>query len=203
MRLVFAAVDSRVTWYVVRASGLVLWLMCAAAILWGLVLSTRTVRRRGMPAWLADLHSFLGTLALVFCAVHLGALGLDRFVDFGWRELFVPFASRWRPGAVAWGIVAMYLLVAVQVTSWLRRRLPRRVWHGVHLTSFVIFVTGSIHGITAGADRTNRLVIWGFVAISALVTGMTIARFARPTGRQGRRELSLNLDASIGRYRSP
>lgn len=203
MSAVLAAVDSRVTWYVVRASGLVLWLICAAAILWGLVLSTRTVRRRGMPAWLADLHSFLGTLALVFCAVHVGALGLDRFVDFGWRELFVPFASTWRPGAVAWGIVAMYLLVAVQVTSWLRRRLPRRVWHGVHLTSFVVFVAGSIHGVTAGADRTNRLVVWGFVAVSALVTGMTIARFTRRPGGQRRRELSLNLDASIGRYPSP
>lgn len=197
MSAVLGAVDSRVTWYVVRASGLVLWLICAAAIIWGLVLSTRTVRRRGMPAWLADLHSFLGTLALVFCAVHVVALALDRFVDFGWRELFVPFASSWRPGAVAWGIVAMYLLVAVQVTSWMRRRLPRRVWHGVHLTSFVIFMSGSIHGITAGADRTNRLVVWGFVAVTALVAGLTITRFVTP--RRPVRHRVLNLDARAGR----
>ena len=72
-----------------------------------------------------DLHKFLGTLSLVFVAVHLGALWADNYVHFGASELFVPMASTWRPGAVAWGIVAMYLLVAIQLTSWAMRRLPR------------------------------------------------------------------------------
>jgi len=34
-------------------------------------------------------------------------------VHFGPAQLLIPLASAWRPGAVAWGIVAFYLLVAV------------------------------------------------------------------------------------------
>ena len=104
------------------------------SILWGLALSTRLIRRKGVPAWLLDLHKFLGTLSIVFVGVHLLALWADNFVYFGPGELFVPFASPWRPGAVAWGIAATYLLVAIQLTSWMMKRLPRKLWHSVHLT---------------------------------------------------------------------
>ena len=172
-----AVLDPKITWYVSRAAGLVTWLICGFAIVWGLVLSTKLIRRRGLPAWLLDLHTFLGTLALVFCGIHIGALTLDHFIAFGWRDLFIPMASRWKPGAVAWGIASLYLLIAVQVTSWLRKRLPKRVWHSVHLMSFVLFGAGTVHGITAGSDWSNRLVQWGSIALGALVTGLTVIRF--------------------------
>ena len=116
--------NSQLSWYAARASGLVAWAVVTLSILWGLALSTRLVRRKGVPAWLLDLHKFLGTLSLVFVGVHVVALWADNFVYFGPRELFVPFASPWRTGAVAWGIAATYLLVAIQLTSWTMKRLP-------------------------------------------------------------------------------
>lgn len=145
--------------------------------MWGLVLSTKLIRRRGLPAWLLDLHTFLGTLSMVFCGIHLAALALDGYTEWGWKDLLVPMATRWHPGATAWGIVAMYLLVAVEVTSWLRKRLPKRIWHRVHLASFALFVTGTIHGITAGSDWSNRVVVDGTIAVSALVLTLTVIRF--------------------------
>lgn len=172
-----ASLDPKATWYVSRAAGLVTWLVCALSIVWGLVLSTKLIRRRGLPAWLLDLHAFLGTLALVFCAIHMGALAMDKYMAFGWRELLVPMSSPWKPGPVAWGIVAFYLLVAVQVTSWLRKRLPKKVWHTVHMTSFVLFGAGTVHGVTAGSDWSNRLVVWGSILVGALVVGLAVVRF--------------------------
>ena len=47
-------------------------------------------------------------------------------MDIGPAELFVPLASAWKPGAVAWGVVALYLLLAIEITSLLQRRIPRR-----------------------------------------------------------------------------
>ena len=184
-----AALDPKFTWYLSRAAGLTTWLLCALAIVWGLVLSTKLIRRRGLPAWLLDLHTFLGALSLLFCTIHLGALALDGYTDWGWSELFVPMSSTWRPGATAWGIVAFYLLVAVQVTSWLRKRLPKRIWHSVHLTSFVLFVTGTVHGITAGTDWTNRAVQYGSLLVGGLVAALTVIRFTakrrRPAPSRG------------------
>jgi DMSO/TMAO reductase YedYZ heme-binding membrane subunit len=180
-----AAVDSKIWWYVSRASGLVLWAVLAASVLWGFSVSTRLVRRKGMPAWMLDLHKHLGTLAVVFTVVHLVSLWADTFVVFGWRELFVPMASTWRPGAVTWGIAAFYLLVIVQVTSWFMRRLPRKLWHSIHMLSLPLLVTGTAHGIMSGADWSNRVVQWTFLVGAMLVVWLATFRVAVP--RRGER----------------
>jgi len=140
-----------------------------------------------VPAWLLDLHKFLGTLSVVFVAIHLLALWADNFVYFGPRELFVPFASAWRTGAVAWGITATYLLVAIQLTSWAMKKLPRRLWHRVHLLSIPMFVMVTVHGFTSGADAANLAVQWIAVtaglAVFLLVTFRVLA--PRSSNRRG------------------
>jgi len=168
------ALNGQLSWYAARASGLVAWAVVTLSLVWGLTLSTRIVRRKGVPAWLLDLHKFLGTLSIVFVAVHVLALWADNYVYFGPRELFVPFAASWRPSAVAWGIAATYLLVAIQLTSWAMNRMPRRIWHGVHVLSIPMFAMATVHGFTAGADARNVAVQWiattGAVAVCLLVT---------------------------------
>jgi methionine sulfoxide reductase heme-binding subunit len=175
---------SKVAWYVSRSSGLVAWILVTAAMLWGLALSSRLVRTKGAPAWLLDIHRFLGVLSLVFTGVHLVGLMADTYVQFSLADLLVPMASTWRPGAVAWGVVAMYLLLAVQLSSWLRKHLSRKVWHGVHLLSFPLFFMATLHGFLAGHDATNLLVIWG-----AIVGAMLLVFFigARVGIRQNKR----------------
>jgi hypothetical protein len=170
--------DPHITWYTARASGLVAWALVTTSIVWGLALSGKFVRRRGVPAWLLDLHRYLGTLALVFVALHLLALWADSYVHFAWREMFVPLASAWRPGAVAWGIVATYLLVAIECTSWAMRRMPRRAWHAVHCSSFVLFVVATVHGFAAGADARHALVRWGAASGALVVVLLLVARMA-------------------------
>ena len=80
-------------------------------------MSTRVLGPKPRAAWMTDLHRFLGGLATVFTAVHVGALLFDRYVGFGVGDVLVPLHSSYRPVAVAWGVVALYLLVAVEVTS--------------------------------------------------------------------------------------
>ncbi|HEX7521117.1 MAG TPA: hypothetical protein VF441_03560 [Acidimicrobiia bacterium] len=170
-----ATLDPQFWWWVVRATGLVAWCVVTAGIVWGLTLSAKVVRRRKVPAWLLDLHRYLGTLAVIFVAVHIGALAADGFVHFGLRELFVPMASGWRPVAVTFGIVAFYLLLIVELTSLMMNRLPRRVWHAIHLSSFAVLGAGTVHGVLAGADRGETLV--QFAALSGLTVVLTLAIF--------------------------
>jgi DMSO/TMAO reductase YedYZ heme-binding membrane subunit len=165
------AVTEKLAWYVARSSGMIAWAVVTASILWGITLSSRLVRRRGIPAWLLDLHRYLGTLAIVFTVIHMLALVADNYAHFGWSELFVPMAMKWRPGAIAWGIAAFYLMVAIQVTSWMMRHLPRRLWHAIHLFSFPLFIAATIHGFQAGADKDNRLMQWmAFVGVTMVIT---------------------------------
>lgn len=163
-------------WYVARAGGLVSWAVLAASMLWGLALSTRAFGRRPRPNWLLDLHRFLGGAAAIFTAIHVAAIVVDSFVHFGLTDVLVPLASRWHPVAVAWGIVAMYLLAAVEITSLVRNRLPRRIWRRVHYLSFPLFVLATIHGLSAGTDARNRMVLIGGVLVCAVLAGLVAVR---------------------------
>jgi hypothetical protein len=162
-------------WYVARAAGLVSWGLLAFATMWGLALSTKIFGRRPRPSWLLDLHRMLGGLALVFTGVHVGAILLDTYVHFGLTSVLVPFASTWHPLAVAWGVVAMYLLAAVEITSLLRSRISHRVWRSVHFASFGLFVTATIHGLAAGTDATREVAV--LVAAAAGLAFLVMVAF--------------------------
>src|SRR3954452_15418400 len=138
------AMTTHLWWYTARGAGIVAWVLATGAVVLGLLLSGR-FGRRPKPAWLLDLHRFMGGLVVVFLGVHLAALVADSTVQFGLSDLAVPMASAWRPGAVAWGVVAAWLLIAVELTSLAQRRLPRRLWHAVHLSSFVVFGASTVH----------------------------------------------------------
>jgi methionine sulfoxide reductase heme-binding subunit len=151
-------VTENIWWYFARAGGLVAWGLLAASVFWGLIFSGRLTRKRPTPAWNLDLHRFLGGLALIFVVIHVAALMADPYAHFGLSKILVPFASHWRPGAVAWGIVAFYLVLAVEATSLAMRWLPRKMWRSVHLLSFVLFVLSTVHAIQSGTDISNPLV---------------------------------------------
>ncbi len=173
---------SQLWWDTARAGGIVSWCLLAAGVLWGLAISTKATVGRVRPNWMLDLHRFLGGLAVVFVGVHVVAIVLDSFVHFGLAEVLVPLASSWHPVAVAWGIVAMYLVLAVELTSLARRRLPKRIWHGVHLLAYPTFALATIHGLSAGTDRQNLLwqvVVWVTVAAIVVLTTVRVVGLSR------------------------
>jgi len=158
---------ANLSWYVARSGGLVAWLACAASVGWGLTLSSRLVQKKGAPAWLLASHRFLGLLSVIFVAVHLVGLWFDKWVPFGLAELFIPMRATYEPLAVAWGIVAFYLLLAVELTSLFMKRIPRKWWHRIHMSSFLLLVLATVHGFTAGSDRSNSAIRWVALVISA------------------------------------
>jgi DMSO/TMAO reductase YedYZ heme-binding membrane subunit len=176
-------VNDQLFWFVARAGGIVTWVLVAASVLWGLALSTKALGRSPRPNWILDLHRFLGGAAVVFCAVHVGSIMLDSYVGFGPVEVLVPLTGDWNPGAVAWGIIAMYLVVAVEITSLLRRRLSKRAWRLTHFLSFPLFVMGTVHTLTAGTDASNPIflgVVWTATAAVAALTTLRVAQSSRP-----------------------
>jgi DMSO/TMAO reductase YedYZ heme-binding membrane subunit len=167
-------------WYVARATGIVAWALLAASVIWGLLLSTRLARGRPTPAWLLDLHRFLGGAAVAFTGLHLAGLVADSYVHFGLADLLVPYVSAWKPGPVALGIVSAYLLAVVEGTSLAMRRLPRRLWRAVHLSSYVLFWTATFHFILAGTDATHPVALVGIDAVAAAVVFLTLVRILSP-----------------------
>lgn len=178
--------SEQIWWWVARSSGMVAAVLIALTLIWGLLLTTKVIARKGMPAWLTDMHRMLGGLTCVFIAVHLVALYLDSYVHFAWAQLFVPFQSAYRAGAVAWGIGAFWLLVVVEGTSLVQRRLPRRTWRGLHYLSYPVAIMVAVHAMTAGTDSANPLFRVVTFLLVAVLCGLAASRFRRrPTRRTG------------------
>ncbi|MDH5520174.1 MAG: ferric reductase-like transmembrane domain-containing protein [Acidimicrobiia bacterium] len=178
-------VPEQIWWYVARSGGIVALLLAGLSVVWGLLLSTRVTGGRPTPKWLTSLHRHLGTLTVTFTSVHVAALVADDYVDFGWSDVLVPLASDWKPVPVAFGVIAFHLLIAVQISSLLMKRLPRRYWKLIHLSSFGLLWAGLVHGATAGSDATNPLYT---VAMAVLVCAtLFLTLFRVLAGRRRRR----------------
>ena len=150
-------VSSTTLWYLARSSGIVATVLAFLALIWGLLFSSRETGKRLRPAWWLDLHNWLGGLTLAFTVVHVVAIFADSDAGIGVAQVFVPGTAKTSTWAVTWGVLAMYVFAIVTVTSWARvkRRIPRRVWHWIHLTSVGAVVVTALHAYQVGTDRSS------------------------------------------------
>ncbi|MBA4248480.1 MAG: ferredoxin-NADPH reductase [Microbacterium sp.] len=168
--------DPHFWWYVTRASAVLAWVLMTAAVLWGITLSTRVFRGADNPAWLQDLHRFLGGTALVLTGIHMVSLMLDPWLAMPIDQLLIPLIAEYRPLPVALGILSFYVLLAVQLTSRMKNRLPQRFWKAVHYLSYVAVLAVAIHGAFAGTDAGAA---WYQGVATVIVTASVIALIVR------------------------
>ncbi|MEZ5182647.1 MAG: hypothetical protein R2702_12360 [Acidimicrobiales bacterium] len=116
--------------------------------------------------------------------MHVAGAVADNWIHLGWAEVLVPGTSSWRPLAVARGVVTMYLLAAVQITSLLRKRLSKRAWKRVHFASYPLFLTATAHGVTAGTEMGTTIGIAVAALVTAALAGLTAMRY-RGAGSPG------------------
>lgn len=175
-------------WYVTRASAVVAWALMTLSVVWGTLLSTRVLRKVDNPSWLQDLHRYLGGTAIVMVILHMVTLILDGWLHFSLSEVLVPFAAAYRSFPVAIGILAFYLLIAVQGSSLLLRWLPRRFWKVVHYSSYLIVVLVSFHAGLTGTDVTAlwyRIVALSLIGLSVVAVLVRVITGTRSTSGRG------------------
>ncbi len=172
-------------WYAARAGGVVSYLLISTSVLAGILLAGKKAVP-GLPRFaIVDVHRFLGMLAGLFIAIHVGSIALDTVVPFSLSQLVIPFASSYRPLATGLGIVAVELLLAVALTNRLRSRLPYKVWRRAHYLTLAVWLLATVHGILSGTDRSQTWLVAVYATTVALVAGAAVLRFGRaPTPRR-------------------
>jgi DMSO/TMAO reductase YedYZ heme-binding membrane subunit len=143
--------------------------MLTASVLWGIVLATDLFPNQRRVAWLLGMHRWLAGLTFFFIAGHLMTLLLDSYARFSVRALLVPYASTWRPTAIAVGVVSLWLLVAVEMTALARKRFSRKWWRTIHIASYGVFWAVCIHGALAGTDSSKPIYMVSAIAALAAV----------------------------------
>ena len=142
-------------WLVARSTGITAYVLVTASVLAGLVVKSRPFGRAVKTADAVDLHRALAFLGLGMLALHGVALTLDRTVHLSPVALVVPGVSSYRPLPVALGVVACELAALLVVSFPLRRRIGIRAWRRLHWASYLVFLTATVHGLTAGTDSAR------------------------------------------------
>jgi DMSO/TMAO reductase YedYZ heme-binding membrane subunit len=167
-----------VEWIVTRGSGVVAFALLAVATIWGLLLSTGVLRQAVKPKGLTFLHESLGLASLLATGVHMTALGLDEFIEFGPQEIFVPGASAWRPLATALGVMAFYGVAVVSMSFYVKKWIGNAAWRTLHYLSFGTFLAALVHGVMAGTDRSHPVVFAMYAGAGAVVALLLVVRVA-------------------------
>ena len=156
------------TWYLARATGLVLLVVFTAATALGVASATATAGGK-VPRFVAtDLHRRLSLLAVVLLAGHIAVSVADSYVSITWVDALVPFVGSYRPAWLGLGTLATDITLAVAVSTALRHRIPPLVWRAVHLSVYAAWPAVVLHGLGTGTD-TRRLPVLLLTAACTLV----------------------------------
>ncbi len=190
-------------WIVLRAAGIGSYVMLFLSVVWGLISTTAPFGKRISRASAALVHQFMSTCGLFLLGIHLGGLLIDTFMPFGPLDLVIPMRGTYRPVAVTVGIVAMYTLVVVVVTSWLRKPIGTTWWRRTHLLAVPTFTLALLHGVFAGTDTTRPAMWWTYVATGLIVVFLVVLRALTVGLRPERRALPEHARAPRGAALAP
>ncbi len=167
-------------WYAARATGLVALLLLTASMVWGIAGSMRA----GPSGWprftMTLLHRNLTLITLAFLAVHIASSTIDRYAGIGWWDAVLPFGSVYKPFWLGLGALAFDLLLAVLVSSLIRRWINLRLWRALHWISYGCWPVALLHSIGIGTDTRGGWPLGVSVACLAAVGIAGLWRLGSP-----------------------
>jgi hypothetical protein len=192
-----AAHGPSVLWYVTRGTGAVTLVLLTASVVLG-ILEIRAWRPVGVSLFaVSSLHRTFSLLALALLAVHITTTLLDPFPHIAVLTALVPFVTSYRPLWVGLGTIASDLLLALVVTSLVRRRLGYRAWRGVHWLAYLCWPVALLHGFGAGSDaKTGWMLVLASVCVGAVL--LAVAARVSAAGITVRVRLGATGTAALG-----
>ncbi|MFZ1720436.1 MAG: ferric reductase-like transmembrane domain-containing protein [Candidatus Moraniibacteriota bacterium] len=151
----------KMSWYLGRASGILAFILLTLVMCFGLLMSSRVMTKLFLPATIYETHRFLSFTALIAVIVHATSFFFDDFLRLSFMEAVVPFllqrdyqsALGFDIGkGVGLGIMGIYFMLLLILTSEFRAKMSLRLWRATHYTSFIAYLLFIGHGIMSGTD---------------------------------------------------
>jgi methionine sulfoxide reductase heme-binding subunit len=169
------AVGPSTYWYLTRSTGAVSLILLTLSV----ALGVAGVSRFSSPRWprfvLDSLHRNVSLLALAFLVVHILTAVLDSFAPISLTDAIIPFGGSYRPFWLGLGAIAFDLLLAVALTSMVRRRLGYGAWRATHWLAYACWPISVLHGLGTGSDVKNTWLLAlniACVGVVALAVGV-------------------------------
>lgn len=164
-------------WYLSRSSAMVAYVLLWASMATGLAVTNKLLRVWPGGPTLVALHEYASILGLVLAVFHaLILLGTGYFQN-SLDKILIPFAStNYRPLWVGIGQVALYLLIPVTLSFYVRRWIGYAFWRRLHYVSLALFVLTMLHGLMSGTDSGSLWVRDMYWASATSLVGLVAYR---------------------------
>jgi methionine sulfoxide reductase heme-binding subunit len=150
--MAIAAASPNLYWFITRGSGLVALILLTLSVALG-VANVKRLQTAGVPRFVINaVHRNASLLALVFLAIHIVTIVLDTYVHIRLIDVVVPFGAGYRPLWVGLGAIALDLMLALVLTSLLRRHIGYRAWRATHWLAYACWPVALLHGLGTGSD---------------------------------------------------
>lgn len=177
-------------WYIIRAAGFISAGLLVLLMLSGIGQVTGIIYRFIEPIKIWAIHKALALALVASITVHVSFLLIDHFVPFSLTQILIPFASQYNNGTKVWGlplggiavtlgILAMYCVVILVLSSlgWIDTK--KKTWRKLHYLSYVVGGFVLVHALYAGTDLKHGLFRKAWIGLSFVVLLAIVARLWR------------------------
>ena len=172
----FANVGPSALWYLTRATGAVTLLLLTVSVVLG-VATVGRLQTAGWPRFVVEgLHRNVSLLAILVLLVHIVTSVLDPFASIHLIDAVVPFTASYRPLWLGLGAFASDLLIAIALTSVVRRRLGHGAWRATHWLAYLCWPVAVLHTVGTGSDVKQ---VWLLALTAACIVAVIVAVWAR------------------------
>jgi DMSO/TMAO reductase YedYZ heme-binding membrane subunit len=162
-------------WYLTRGTGAVTLILLTLSLVLGILEVERWAAGPSPRFAIAALHRSVSLLVLALLAVHILTAVLDSFAPIRLLDAVVPFTGVYRPVWLGLGALALDGLLAVTITSVVRRRLGLRAWRAVHWLAYACWPVAAVHGLGTGSDvKATWMLALTAVCAAALVAAIAM-----------------------------
>jgi hypothetical protein len=177
MSPLLAAAGPSAYWYLARGTGAVALVLLTVSVVLGVLGSLRFTAGPRWPRFTIDaLHRDVSLLVIAVLLVHIITSVLDSFAPIKLTDAIIPLAATYRPIWMGLGALAFDLLLALVITSLVRRRLGYRTWRAVHWLAYASWPVAVLHGLGTGSDTKS---LWMLVLTVVCVAAVVVAVGAR------------------------
>ncbi len=178
MSTAIAAAGPSAYWYLTRASGAVALVLLTLTLVLG-VLDVGRWSTASWPRFVIDsLHRNASLLALAFLGLHILTAVLDSFTPISLVNAVIPFTGSYRPFWLGLGALSFDLMLAVIVTSLLRRRMGHATWRAIHWLAYASWPIALLHGLGTGSDAKGTWMLAICIGCLVAVVAAVLVRIA-------------------------
>lgn len=179
---------SKIPWYIVRATGIIAYILLALSVMLGLL-------RKVKPSFARSFckhHCDISYLALILSVFHM----VNNLIDnYRWSLkikdlIWFNFSSRIHI-LLSLGVIAFYLMIIVVFTSVSPKiiaKIKYKKWYWIHISSYLLYVFVIIHSLLLGTDLVygnpinflsviSRIIFFSFIAVNTVL--LTIFLYKR------------------------